>query len=686
MKKLWEKIKGRLNVKAVLGFVILTVIFLIGSWVVFTNEIEPRRADVYTEDAIAPDRNNTLLPLNAGETITQTFVYPEDRMMAVGVQLYSDAYKNKGEFSLKVYDNDTNELLAEDTFDVSKLTDMRAEAIPDVSYFNVNIPDQIYGNQGRSMRVEFTVLYMSSRSSVYLFANASGLHEPAVITGAEDEPEEGLSIAVRGYCYHYGYWVTFGVLGCLVVYIMLAGSYIAITLFRVKPHQLFLIVGVCISICYSLLLPPGAVPDEPQHITTAYYFSNKLMGIEEPGANTIYMRQTDIEAMEQLQTTPTLKEYDYIRWNVCEFADDSETVLQEFDGTKGSDSWGLYIPTIIGITLGRLIGVNGITMLYLGRGFAVLAYLIFSYLAVRRVPVGKAAMFVLVLSPVFIQQCCSYSYDALPIELSVWFAAELFSVLYEDRKIRLRDIIIMAVLVFFVGSCKGGVYVPECLLFFLIPKDKFESEKQCRRARVFFVAALALGFLVNTAGYLAMVLGITEATTELQKYSESLHCYTISDVLLHPGNTIYVLVTTFLQFADFYLEGTVGGPLGWLNIGISPIWVYCLILLMVLGITAVKGERLYITKKHRRWMGLAVLVSLAMIVASMFVSWTTAGNTTVSGIQGRYFIPFIFFVLFMLRGNFIKIAHNIDHTIMFLGVAVNVIILSNILSSIQTVM
>lgn len=685
MKKLFQKVKENMNLKVIIGFVILTVIFFIGKSVVYTNEIEPRMSDVYTEDAIAADKNKTLLPLCEGETIVQNFVYPNDQMMAVGLELYSDAYKNKGEFSLKIYDNTTNQLLAEGTFDASDLTDMRAEAIDDIAYFNVSIPNQIYGNENRYMRAEFTVNSLSAKSSVYLYANAEDGYEAAVITGAEGEMEEPASIVVRAYCYHYGYWITFYKIGALLIYIMLAGTYLAITLFRVKSQNLFLIAGVCMATCYSLLLLPGAVPDEPQHIATAYYYSNKLMGVEEPDDTSIYMRATDCEAMTQLQMVPGMKEYDYIMWHIFR-SDDKPGIMQAYEATKGSDNWVLYIPTILGLTLGRLIGFNGITTIYLGRGFAVLCYLFFAYWALKRIPVGKAAMFVLVMSPMMVQQCCSYSYDALPIELSIVFVAELFSVLYEKRKIKRRDLIVMAVLAFFIASCKGGIYIPECLLFFLIPREKFESEKQCRRYKLIFVIVTLLGFLINAVPYLALVLGFTEATTELQQYSESLNCYTVKDVLLNPGNTIYVLVTTFLQYTDFYIETSVSGPLGWLNIAVSPAWAYSILLLAFFGIVCVKGEPEYITKKQRIWIGLALLVSLAMIVASMFVSWTPYGNTTVSGIQGRYFIPLLFYLFFVFRGKFVKIDHNIDNTIMFLDVALNVIIMSNILSSIQTVM
>ena len=682
MNKLLQKVKENLNLKVILGFVVMTVIFMVGRSVVYVNEIEPRREDVYTADVISGDKKGTMLPLKEGMTVTQTFVYPEDQMMAVGVELYSDAYKNKGEFSMKVYDMETNELLGEDTFDASQLTDMRAAAIDDVSYFNVGTPNDISGNENRYMRIEFSVVSLSEKSSVYLYANGNTKYNQAQVTGADTE--DPLNIVVRGYCYHYGYWAEFFKWGTNVIYFMLAGCYILIMVFRAKPHQIFVIAGTCMALCYAFLLPPGTVPDEIGHIETTYYYSNKLLGIEEPDAESIYVRKTDQEAIGKLQTTPTLKEYNYFILNITHRSDD--TKLVKIDATKGSDNWLLYAPAILGVTAGRLIGLNGITTLYAGRFFMMFVYLIFAFFAIKRVPVGKAAMFIIVLSPMFIQQSCSYSYDAMPIELTTLFVAELFSVLYEDRKMRKRDIIILSALAFVIASCKAGTYIPECLLLFLIPKEKYESEKQCRRMRIGFLVVMILGFLINSIPYLMMVLGITEATTELQQYSNSLNCYTVSDVLFNPGNTVRVLITTFLQYIDFYFEGSFAGPLGWLNIGNNPMWGYLMAGLMLLGLTAVKDEPEYITKKQRVWIALALFATVAMVTAAMFVSWTGKGSTTISGIQGRYFTPILFYFFFLFRGKFIKIAHNVDNAIMYFGIALNVIVISNILSSTQTVM
>lgn len=677
-------LKNKIKIRHIVGLIILTVLFAFGSYVVYVNEITPRIKAAYTQDSIPSDKDNSKIRLQQGEKIVQNFVFPNNQMIAVGVGLYSTSEDNKGTIELKIYDNTTNELLGTADYDTSQMIDMSKPEVDDYEYFNVNMGTILSGNEGRKMRLELEVQSLSSKSKVYMYVNANkkGKYDNATITGAEQS--KNVSAVVRAYCYQFAYWDTFWKLGNIVVYLTLLGSYIGLVVIKGKLHHIFLIAGGGLAICYTFLLPPLAVPDELVHITTAYYYSNSLLGIKEPDADSIYIRQTDLEALSNLRTTPTLKEYDYFMWNVLRAP--KSTQLITYDKTQESKNWILYIPTIIGITLARILGVNGATLLYMGRAFAVMAYLAILYFAIKKMPIVKGAFFLLAISPIVIQQCCSYSYDALPISLSMLFVAELFSLLYTKRAMNKSDYILLFFIIFLLASSKGGVYIPECLLIFLIPKDRFAKANGKKKFGLLMVLAILLGFFINTIPYLMLVFGFSKEVTETQKYANNLHTYTISDVLFHPLRTIYILVNTLLKYADYYFEGIFGGPLGWLNITISPAWTYLLAFMMFLGIIPTKNESIYIEKKQRIAILCAILVTTAMIVASMFVSWTPNQSTTVSGLQGRYFTPIFFFLLFALRGKLMKLEHNIDYTIAFFGIALNIVIINNILSSIQTVM
>ena len=685
-----KTIRQNFSKKKALQLLALTVCIIAGCATVYQNEIVPRMEDSYTEDPIeASADKDDWMTLKQGDVVVQEFAFPVDQMIGVSFELYSDTSKNRGSIHMALYDAQTNELLGETTADASDIDNMEKNLATDedIYHLTVGMPTIISGNAGRQMRAELSVDSLSKKANVLLMCDEDG------------------SAAIRTYSYHYRYWQTFFTVGVVLVCILLYGGYVMLFLLKSRPERVFLLSGAIMAIFISILLPPLTVPDEMVHITTSYYYSNKIFGIEEPSAETIYVRQTDKEAFEKLQTTPTLKEYDYFMWNIGRHPKSTELV--EYGGTQESKNWSLYLPTVLGVTLGRLLGLNGITTIYLGRGFAVLLYLICFYYAIKKIPKGKAAVFLFALSPMVMQQCCSFSYDAIPIELTVLLLTELFQILYTDKKVEKADVVLLCVLLFFLASSKGGVYLPECLLVLLIPAEKFadltwksnkeiaekitnvnngnvfSANKKRRIVRLLFAAAAVLGFAVNTVPYLSLVLGFSETTTKTQAYSDSLGCYTISEVLGQPIHTIYVLINTILMYADYFFQGMYIQPLGWLNIAINPFTAYLLAALMILGVTYVQGEKTEMTKKQKWCLFLAAFVTIAMSTASMLVSWTTSGNKTVTGLQGRYFTPIFLYLLFLFRTKFIRIAKRIDNELMFAGLGVCVLVINNILSSVQ---
>lgn len=692
MKKLLQKIKSNFRKRHLIQLIIMTVCFLIGCAVCYTNEIEPRKQDAYTIDPVDETEDTALYRLVNGESITQDFIYGNNQMIAVGVMLYSDSDENEGELHLTLTDLETGELLGESTKDVSEIVNMEKNnpTDEDVAYVNVGMPTIIEGMDGKPLRLNITVSGLSPDTNLEIFADPyhkSTGYAKAEVTGTKDPR---ISILVRGYCYLYNFWGFYFRVFAVLLYLMLFASYVMIFVLEAPLHRVFLIAGLVLGITVNFLIPPVTVPDEMVHYATAYYYSNELLGVEEPenisarpDDERMYVRQTDLDALSILKTTPDLKEYAYIHWNLFRQPSSEELVMLE--AYKQSDNWTLYIPGILGVTLGRLFGLNGITTIYLGRFFATLFYLAFFYFAIRIIPVGKAAVFVLATCPIVLQQCCSYSYDALPIEVAVLFFCGLLRILFYCEEVGAKQAIFLAVTIFLLASCKGGVYIPFCFCVFLIPAEQYRSVKAKRLLRLMFVLAMVAGFGINTLNYLLQVLHVIEPKTATQSYSESLNPYTVRQVVTDPVHTIYVLINTVLIFADYLVKGMISGPLGWLNIDINPFWAYFQYALLFVGVTTVRSEPGYITKKQKLAFFFAFLLLFLMSAASMLISWTTQGNTTVRGLQGRYFTPMLLPLLFLFRGSFFTIKENVDGKIAYLQLGVSVICVYNILTSVSAV-
>lgn len=670
----------------------MTACFLIGCAVCYVNEIEPRKQDAYTIDPVQENEDTDLYLLTNGETISQDFLYGNDQMIAVGTMLYSDSDDNEGTVHLTLEDLNTGELLGESTKDVSEIVNMEKNAPTDqdVEYVNVGMPTIIEGMNGRLLRLTLTVSGLSPETRLFIFADPYDEdlgYAKAEVTGAAD-PD--ICILVRGYCYLYNFWGFYFKLFAILLYLLLLLSYFGIFLLEAPLQRVFLLVGLVLGITYSFLLQPVTVPDEMVHYATAYYYSNELMGVEEPENLSgrpddarMYIRQTDLDALSILKTTPDLKEYAYFHWNIGRRPSSEELVMLE--ATKQTDNWTLYVPGILGITLGRVLGLNGITTLFLGRFFAMLLYLGIFAFAIRLAPVGKATVFIVATCPMVIQMCCSYSYDALPIEVAALFFCGLIRILFYHIEIGKKQVIFLAITLFLLASCKGGVYIPFCLCVFLISADQFRNVREKHLIRLILVAAIILGFGINTLGYLLQVLGVSQAATSSQTYAQSLNPYTVSDVVTQPAHTIYLLINTILMYADYFVKGMIAGPLGWLNIDINPFWAYLMLGLMLVGVMTIRGEKSYMTRKQRIAFFLAILLLFLMSAASMLISWTPAGNTTVRGLQGRYFTPVLLALLFLFRSDFFTIKENVDGKLSYLQLGVSVICVYNIMTSLSAV-
>ncbi len=690
MKTLIQKIRMNFKRRNLIHLLIMTVCFAIGCGVCYVNEIEPRKHDVYTVDPIEETEETDLYPLTEGETITQDFIYTNNQMIAVGPMLYSDTDKNAGTIHMVLYDTDSGELLGESEKDLSEVENMEKNlpTAEDVAYAVVGMPTIYENMDGRHLTLTLTVEELSKGTNVSIFANPvfGKAGEKAQITGA---PDPGISVLIRGYCYHYNFWGFYFAVFATLIYLMLFVGYFMIFVLEAPLHRVFIPSAIVLAILYQFLLPPVSVPDELVHITTSYYYSNELLGIEEPANlsgrpqdERIFVRATDLDALSKLQMSADNKEFAYLHWNL--FRRPSSTDLVMLEGTKESDNWTLYAATTLGVTLGRLLGLNGITTLYLGRFFAFLVYLLVFYAAIRIIPVGKATVFVLATCPMVLQQCCSFSYDALPIEMAVLFFCGLIRILFYQMPVRWKEMVFLAVTAFLLASCKGGVYVPFCLCVFLIPEEQFGDKKKMRIARTILVIVILAGFAVNTLGYLLQVLHVIAPKTATQTYTESLSPYSISDIVLHPLHTLYLGVNTILVYADFLIKGMISGSLSWMLIEINPAWVYFQYVLLFFGIITIRGEKSYITRKQRIAFGVVFLLMFLMTCASMLISWTPVGNTTVRGLQGRYFTPLLLPLLFIFRGNFVTIRENIDGKIAYLQLGISVVVVYNILTSLST--
>lgn len=329
-----------------------------------------------------------------------------------------------------------------------------------------------------------------------------------------------------------------------------------------------------------------------------------------------------------------------------------------------------YIPQAIGIAVTRIFTDNVLVMAYSARVTNLLFALIIMYLAIKTTPVGKKAFLLLSMLPLTIEAFSSMSPDAMTISIAFLFIAYIFKLIYEkDKKVNKKDIAIIITLSIIIALCKI-VYIPLVGLLILLPKEKFKSSK---RKFITVILIILIAIALNLTWLLT-------ANQYLSLSSDGVSGGQISYILKNPIEYVKIFLYSLNVNGQRYLTSLFGGELGWNEFSLYFFvpYIYCALFIFV-AVTDKTKEKLEISKKII--ILLIVLAIFALIFTSLYVQWTSPGDTNIKGVQGRYFIPFMPLVAILLSNIKITTKYketNIIKTISITGMILQIYVILSI--------
>ncbi len=440
-----------------------------------------------------------------------------------------------------------------------------------------------------------------------------------------------------------------------------------------KKNQIALsFVGMCFLIgsIYIFVIPPFAVPDEGSHIVSVYAKSSTLLGKEVLDENGWVIGDPDMGIYCGREIYPTASSY--IRYmkgalGKTENVTNSKCSLKDPLPVKSVG----YIPQILGVSLGRIIGMGGEQILLLGRLFALLWYCFIMYCAISIAPIKKMCFFIIGLLPMTIQQIASFSYDSVLLGCCFLLIAYLFKLIFDDKKICVKDILIVSVLALIIGMIKY-VYLPILALAILIPKEKFSVKFNKRKV---------IGFTTSVLVSIPIIEKLTVVVQAAEQYGklrpDGLYQYTIAYVLHNLGDTVLVGIRTILENTSFYIESMIAGPLGWVDIRIPGVIIWGFVILLLIS-------SFFDTKEHmlpqKVMVSCAVITCIisALVLAAMLISYTYIGSDVINGVQGRYFLPVLPLALCLIQNKNVIVKQSIDKEVMLLVYALQLYTIWNI--------
>ena len=308
-----------------------------------------------------------------------------------------------------------------------------------------------------------------------------------------------------------------------------------------------------------------------------------------------------------------------------------------------------FIPQLIGMTIGSWISPTVGMIIYMGRIFNALAYILGLYFLIRYFKYGKTALMFISLLPIMVQQASSLSYDVMNY-LEVMLALGFITNLAYSKRFTNRNFVQVIGLVILLLATKPN----NILLLGLIPFVSFELEGLFTVLNRPFNIIRNIIFRYKYVFYLLLLLTFIFVLQFLMRNEGGLVHY------------IHVLLNTLVnakQNGDLNSILTIGifGFLGNFTLQL-PLWlIFVDVAVLFLIFLAEKQD--FFSKDFSILAALLFPIQVIATVTVMYLQWTPIvlghGASISVGSQGRYFTPFLILFLPLVAnlGNF-EISQN----------------------------
>ncbi|MBQ2800710.1 MAG: DUF2142 domain-containing protein [Lachnospiraceae bacterium] len=420
---------------------------------------------------------------------------------------------------------------------------------------------------------------------------------------------------------------------------------------------------------YGFLVTPYMVPDEAAHIDMAYRYADILMNTGNTEDMRCLKRVEDAEKM--FLSDPCLENYRYVYENIGKMAKNTEIVDAEAAPNSGAYLF-MHLPGVVGIILARIFQLGYVQLLFLGRFLGLFVFALAVFFGMKKLPFGKATLYVLAMLPITLQQANSFSYDSILFSAALLFICYIISMAYSEEDIRPLEIIFSSILGVAIIYCKSGAYTPLVFAILLIPMKKFASKSAYYSFMGSLSGAFLLGFLVKNV---KVVNATAEATNKVMGIAEAITIpnYSLSYILQNPMVLFDVINNTIADKTDFYIQSMLGQHLGWIQVELANVLVIAFAIILMLSAFRARGEKQYVTTGNKWWILVITCASAALVLIGMLVSWTPITYVSVEGVQGRYFFPILLLGLMMLRNSKIIFDKSADRAVAYAGYATTVI-------------
>lgn len=425
----------------------------------------------------------------------------------------------------------------------------------------------------------------------------------------------------------------------------------------------FLIIGLIFGIMFISLNPPFHANDEDRHFLKVYHMYESGLTGEISKDSTKIGTEIPVNLTQIIRSFQGIPYHQGKKLNKRIVEERSKIPLnpnnKQFEHNNLYRNSPIpYIPHFIGLVIGKNIDNKPIFMGYAARYGGLIFYLISMFLIIRMIPVYKPVFFLYGLTPMVLYQASSVTYDTLNIVISFLFLALfLFYTFDNSKKVNLKTILIFFILAIILQNTKNGYFLIP-LLTLLIPNSKFDVKGNPLIYKVGLLILFIIAYKdpINYIWMNSLLGDQIEATSgkisaTLQKDFYKSQQTRLSNFISNPFHHIGNLWLNLLHFKKEWFSG-IFGRFGYSYSTLPNIFYifHGLILIFVASIASGKS----ISLKTKLGVLIIGLLTSAGVIFGFYL-FSPVGANMIFGFQGRYLVPAIPLVLFILFNNEIKL-------------------------------
>ena len=565
-------------------------------------------------------------PISKGEVLSQRFHCEYNGLKAVKIYFSTNGRKNRNKLHIS---------LLEDSTELSKW-EINCIQLADRSYYTLLLDKPLKESKDKNYNIMIESDALDG-TGVSIYKNTEGTYDGLQYNGYDLENQS--------LCYQlqyknqlkrdsFSFIARFIVICSLIIIIWLALQAVS-----VKPEIQFLVIWCMLSFLYVKSLTLFSVPDEPAHFFRAYEISlgDFIADYNEKIHGGGYQLPFDVDL--SLLSSSWLS---FENNKTMQLSDN--WVFRDFSNTAVYAPVS-YLPQVTGILIARCMTGNIAQIAYAGRFMNWIFITVILFTAIRLIPYGKKVLMLIALIPMNIHEAVSLAPDGMVVAVSALMAAFVMYLSEKQReKLSLQQIGHLYLLAVIISMYKI-VYIPFCLIYLLIPAERFirgVREKTVHACFLIVIVGTLSILWLKTCGSFLIYDGTDAA---LQK----------EYIMSHPFTYYITVARTYINSAHDLLFTMIGKSLGKLNIPTSGIFMLCYFLMLIhsfhMGIDKHRIKQMIV-------FGLVIFTTVLLISRSLYLQWTSLYSDVIVGLQGRYYLPLLLPAYFLLSGSGSQYGNN----------------------------